>query len=282
MQILCYLREIPDVVWSGLLASALTLTGVMLSNWSNTRRLIKQLSHDSEEKGKDRINSLRKDVYLKAAEEMAKVNGYFGKIPQIDPSKENIGDGLSEFYAVAAKLQLVSQPHTSKLAGELVTRYGEILLSLLGMASPIHGLNIDIRVTGDFYERSHAEVTRILAEMAQLNESGQPNAVRFAALKSSYESAQQAANKFADERSKAYEKHGVAMREYTIALLKEIRSVGALQVQFTAAIRAELSLTTDLAEFEARLQADFERMEKSVQMLLAKLEEGEKRNEGNA
>lgn len=274
MQILCYLTKIPDVVWSGLLASALTLAGVMLSNWSNTKRLVKQLSHDSEEKAKDRINSLRKDVYLKAAEEMAKVNGYLGKITQIDPAKENIGDGLSEFFAASAKLQLVCQTNTALLAGELVTRYGEIALGLMAKASPVHGLKMAIRTADDFYDRNQAEVTRILAEMAQLNESGQPNPVRFAALERSYESAQHAANHFAEERSKAYEKHDIAMRDYMIELLNQIRSVGTLQVQLAAAIRSELSLETDLAEFEARLQVNSERMDRSLQDLLAKLEEG--------
>src|SRR3546814_17485477 len=120
MQIPCLLTQIPNVVWAALLASGLTLLGVMLSNWSNTKRLIKQLSHDSNEKERDRINALRKDVYLRAAEEAAKVSSYLGKIPQLDQSKENIADGLSEFFGVAAKLQLVSQPETSNLAGELV------------------------------------------------------------------------------------------------------------------------------------------------------------------
>lgn len=274
MQILYYLTKIPDVVWSGLLASALTLAGVMLSNWSNTKRLVKQLSHDSEEKAKDRINSLRKDVYLKAAEEMAKANGYLGKITQIDPTKENVGDGLSEFFAASAKLQLVCQPNTAQLAGELVTRYGEILLGLIAKASPVHSLKTTIRTADDFYDRNQAEVTRILAEMTQLNESGQPNPIRFAALERSYESAQRAANHFAEQRSKAYEQHDVAMREYLIELLSQIRSVGTLQVQLTAAIRSELSLATNLAEYEARLQVNSERMDRSLQDLLATLGEG--------
>src|SRR3546814_435004 len=144
-------------------------------NWSNTKRLIKQLSHDSNEKERDRINALRKDVYLRAAEEAAKVSSYLGKIPQLDPSKENIADGLSEFFGVAAKLQLVSQPETSNLAGELVTRYGEILMILLARASPVHDLNTDIRIASDFYDRNQAEVARALAEMTQLNESGEKN-----------------------------------------------------------------------------------------------------------
>ena len=273
MQVLSYLSKIPDVVWSGLLASALTLAGVMLSNRSNTKRLIKQLSHDSEEKEKDRINSLRRDVYLKAAEEMAKVSSYFGKIPQLDPAKTNIADGLTDFFAAAAKLQLVAQPEASRLAGELVTRYGEILMGLLEKAMSIHSLNTDIRLSSDFYDRNQAEVTRVLADMTLLNESGQADPQRFAALQRSFESSQELANHFADARQEAFGQHAVAMREYTIRLMEEMRTVSSLQIKLTAAIRGELSLATDIAEYEGRLQASWERMDKSIQDLMAKLEE---------
>ncbi len=274
MQIPCSLTQIPDAVWAALLASGLTLLGVMLSNWSNTKRLTKQLSHDSSEKEKDRINALRKDVYLRAAEEAAKVSGYLGKIPQLDPSKENIADSLSEFFGVAAKLQLVSQPETSNLAGELVTRYGEILMMLLAKASPVHNLNADIRIASESYDRNQAEVVRALAEMTQLNESREKNPVRFAALEQSFKNAQEAANHFNTERSQAYAKHAEAMREYMIALFQELRSVARLQMQLSAAIRGELNLTTDMAAYEIRLQNNFERMDRAVQGLLVHLEEG--------
>lgn len=243
----------------------------MLSNRSNTKRLIKQLSHDSDEKEKERINSLRRDVYLKAAEELAKISDYLAKIPQIDPAKENVGGGLSEFFAVAAKLQLVSQPNTSQLAGELVVRYSEILLGLLAKASPIHDLNVDIKIASDFYDRNQAEVTRVLAEMARLNESGQPDPIRFAALERSFESAQGAANQLAEEQAKSYERRGAAMRDYTKALFSEIRTIGVLQLRLVAAIRGELNLSTDIGEYEARLQSNLERVDESVRNLIEKL-----------
>lgn len=273
MQLLVLLSKIPDVVWSGLLASVITLTGVMLSNWSNTKRLIQQLSHDSGEKEKDRKSALRRDVYLKAVEEMAKVGGYLGKIPQLDPAKTNIADGLTDFLAVSAKLQLIAHPETSSLAGELTTRYGEIFMSLLGKAMPVQDLNTEIKISSDLYDRNQAEVTRVLAEMTQLNESGQPNFARFTTLQRSFESSQALANQFAEKRQEAFQQQGIAMREYRVALMEEMRTVGSLQVQLAAAIRNELNLTTDIAEYEARLQANWERMDKKIKELVAKMEE---------
>jgi hypothetical protein len=87
MHIIDFLARVPDVIWSGLIASVVTLSGVMISNRSNTKRLIRQLAHDSQEKHKERFASMRRDVYLKAAEELAKVSSFFGRLPQIDPTE---------------------------------------------------------------------------------------------------------------------------------------------------------------------------------------------------
>src|SRR3546814_12373703 len=96
---------------------------------------------------------------------------------------------------------------------------------LLAKASPVHDLNTDIRIASDFYDRNQAEVARALAEMTQLNESGEKNPARFAALDRSLKNAQEAANHFHAERSKAYDQHANAMRKNMITLLNRKRDV---------------------------------------------------------
>lgn len=273
MHVLYYIGAIPDVVWAAILASALTLLGVMLSNTGNTKRLLKTLAHESAEKAADRIHSLRKDIYLRAAEEMAKVSNYLGKIPQVDPAKENIADGLSGFFGASMKLQLVAEPATAKLANELTARYSEMLFALLAKASPVHTLQAEIKIASEFYEQKCAEASRALAEMTQLNESGRVDQLRFEALQRSLEYSQQAAIRIAEERAKNFEARDVAMREYTIALLKEMRSVGPLQMRLAAAIRSELSLATDPSDFDAQAQANFERIDRAMKGFLTTLEE---------
>ncbi|KRE86655.1 hypothetical protein ASG75_00250 [Rhodanobacter sp. Soil772] len=274
MHLLNYVAMIPNVVWAAILASALTFFGVMLSNRSNTSRLIKTLAHESSEKDKDRIHSLRKDVYLRAAETMAEVGNYLGKIPQLDPTKENIADGLSGFFGASIKLQLVAESGTAKLANELTARYTEMLFSLLAKASPVHTLQASIQIAGEFYDQKQSEVVRVLAEMTQLNESGSADPLRFEALKRSFDNSQQAATQLSEDRIKSFEERNLAMREYTIALLKEMRSVGPLQMRLTAAIRGELALATEASDYEAEAQANFERIDRSMKELLATLEKG--------
>jgi hypothetical protein len=271
MDLLTTLSQVPAVVWSGLLASFVTLSGVMISNASNTKRLLRQLTHDSGEKDKDRINVIRRDVYLKAAEEMAKVNSYFSRIPQLDPSKENIAEGLTDFFSVSAKLQLIANSETSRIAGELTTRCGEILLVLISESMPIHKLNTDIKIADDFHERNQADVNRILADMRQINESGQSNDLRFDALQRSYAQSRELADHFADERDKCWESKISALNSFTVKLIQEMRSIGVLQLEVTAAIRGELGLETDMVAYKLRLEDNWKRMDVQLKAFLDKV-----------
>src|SRR3546814_15889004 len=91
---------------------------------------------------------------------MAKVWIYFGSVTNMHPVKENLGDGLKDILSTSAKVQLVSEPETTQLLGELTTRYGEIFLTLISKVQAVHSLKIDIDIANDFYEQSQAEVSR--------------------------------------------------------------------------------------------------------------------------
>jgi len=115
IDLIAFLKSIPDVIWSGLIASMLTLGGVLISNGSNTNRLKLQLQHDANEKTKERTATLRREVYLRAAEELVKANAHLATLPQLDLSKTNLGDGLQGFFSATARLQLIAEPKTALL-----------------------------------------------------------------------------------------------------------------------------------------------------------------------
>jgi hypothetical protein len=273
MGIISFLDQVPAVVWSGLLASLVTLSGVMLSNRSNTKRLLQQLEHDATQKNKDRIAVLHREVYLKAAEELARASGFLGTISQLDPAKQNIAQGLSEFFAVSAKVQLIAQPTTSRLAGELTLRYGELIMRLIQKVMPVHDLNSQIRLTNDFAQRNQAEVDRVLAEMKQLNESGVSDRARFEALERSFHHAQEMTNSFATKRESLWAQQVSANREFNITLFQEMREVGPVQTQVMAALRSELGLETNVQEYQQRMEENWARMDMQLRAVLDQLAE---------
>ena len=70
-QIIRLLKEIPNVVWSAIIASLITLSGVWLSNRNSRNLQQNQLRHDAERRNSERELALRKEVYLEALESIS-------------------------------------------------------------------------------------------------------------------------------------------------------------------------------------------------------------------
>ncbi len=270
--ILYLLSKIPDVVWSGIVASLLTLGGVMLSNHSNTKRLKIQLKHDSQEKSKERQANLRHEVYLQAAEETAKVGSYLGTLPQLDPVKINLADGLNGFLHIAAKLQLIASPETADLVGELTMRYAEVFFKLVAKAQPMHDIKIDIDICNDFYERNSAEVNRILASMTQYSESRTNEPLTYAALQRSFDNFQKSASEYADQRGIHWNNYNLLNKQYAVTLINEMKDISELQIRVTAAIRKELELETNSEEMMDKLEKNRAKMQNQLDSFLKEIE----------
>ena len=269
--LLTLLQSIPDVIWSGVIASALTLGGVLISNGSNTKRLKLQLQHDSNEKAKERTATLRREVYLRAAEELVRANAHLASLPQIDVTKVNAGDGLQGFFAATARLQLVAEPATALLVNQLSALYGELVLKLMAKLAPVQKAKIDIRSSDDLYSKAQAEVTRILSEMTKQNESGQRNAFR--ALNSNFEFQQDQARKHASARSEAWDRFNKSNIQFSRNLFSELRAIGSQQIPVLIAIRRDLGLSGEIEVMEAQMHLQWERMEKQLDALVAALGE---------
>ncbi|MFZ3084615.1 hypothetical protein [Rhodoferax ferrireducens] len=269
--LIAFLQSIPDVIWSGVIASILTLSGVLISNRSNTNRLKLQLQHDATETAKERTSTLRREVYLRTAEELVKTNAHLASLPQLDVTKTNLADGLQGFASAAARLQLVAEPKTALLVSQLASEYGELVFKLMAHLIPASKSKTDIRIADDLYTKAQAEVTRLLSEMAKLNESGKPDPQVFQALDMSFKFQQSQAKSYADERNAAwasFNRHNLVFQRY---LLAQLRDIGSKQIPVMIEIRRDLGLTGDLDEIEAHMQRQWLRMESHLDALIVQL-----------
>lgn len=269
-----FLAAIPNVIWSGVIASVLTLSGVLISNWSNSSRLRMQLKHDSAEKAKERTATLRRDVYLQAAEELTKANSHLASLPQSDLTKTNAVNGLQGFFAAAAKLQLVAEPKTALLVNQLVATYGELLLKLLARLLPLQKAKNDISINDDFYNKAQAEVTRVLAEMAKFNEAAQVNNNVFSALQRSFEGYQAQSKLYADARSAAWTEFNQLNIQFCRELLVDLRQIGEQQIPVMIEIRRDLGLTAELSAFREQMDAQWSKMSIQIDEILNSLQVG--------
>jgi hypothetical protein len=265
-------HSIPDVIWSGIIASFLTLSGVLISNRSNTTRLTTQLTHDRVERVKERTLSLRRDVYLKATEELVKLNAFLGTLSQQDMTKGNLGEGFVGFQTASARLQLVAEPKTTLLAMQLSATYGELFLELMHHLMVLGKAKSDIQIADELYTKANSEVQRILAAMTQHNETGKADQRAFEALQRSFDFSQEQASKFAASRSESWVSFNKGNIAFMRHLFSRIREIAPQQMKLMVEIRRDLSLIGDLSEVEEEMQKQLERMAEKLNQFLLSME----------
>jgi hypothetical protein len=267
-----FFQNVPDVIWSGIIASVLTLSGVLVANRSNTTRLKVQLTHDREEKAKERISSMRREVCLMAVEELVKINAFLGSLPQQDILKNNLADGFVGFQSASARLQLVAEPKTTLLAMQLSAAYGELFIDLLQQIMILGNAKSDIQIADDLYIKANNEVQRILSAMTLQNETGVPDQQKFDALQRSLKFNQEQASKYSAALSAGWDKFNEGNNAFARHLLLRLRDIAPQQMKLTVEIRRDLGLLGDLFEVEAEMQKQLTRMEEKMNQFLQSVE----------
>jgi hypothetical protein len=252
--------SMPAVIWSGVIGSGMTLLGVLLVNKSNNNRHKMQLKHESDEKAKDRLATLRKEVYLLAVEEMVKASDFLGRLPTFDFTKGNPAEGLTGLYASMAKLQMVAGKQTAVLIGEMQATFTEVFFKLLVKANPIHGYNSDIEIRNKHYDDTQLEIARILSKIAELRESGQVDPYKYQPLHASFNKQQELAKQISDERSLLYEKKNALHIKYSTELPLDIRPIQEIQALLLIEIRSEIGIETEKDGLTKQIEASNKRM----------------------
>jgi hypothetical protein len=267
--------SIPTIVWSGMVASFITLAGVVLSNRSSLERLREQLRHDSSEKHRDHISELRREVYLELTTQTTVALGHLGSLAGKDPTTGDLGGPLQAAIAELAKAQLVGTRETAALASELSTLYGEALIHLIVAAKPMHELKSDINISSDMYDQEYAQARRVIAEITALNESGAPNLAKMAALQRSFEIYQSNYARYSGKRNTAWEKYNALNKSFLQSIIQELGKISPIQINLMCAMRTEIGLDTDASELLRRMDANQARMAQATADLLVQLDASE-------
>ncbi|MDB5821465.1 MAG: hypothetical protein JWR21_169 [Herminiimonas sp.] len=240
---------IPPGMWTALMAGLAAIAGVLVGSFGNTRRLLRQLTHDADQKQKDRRQSLIREVYLDALEKATMASSQFARMHSVDlDSAENMKP-MAEFSAAAAKVMLVSRPETAKLTQSLLSLYTKTVLTITTMAVPVQITRASVKTAQMLFDEKLADFQRINALRTAVNESGAADQqAKFDALSRSSEAAK-------DALSAALETLNARHREIaqiTVALAKQmlilLPPLVSLQSEVLLSMKIELGLDAGLDE----------------------------------
>ncbi|WP_153020694.1 hypothetical protein [Pseudomonas sp. BMS12] len=269
------LSKVPNVVWSGLSAALLTLTGVVISNASNTKRLKIQLKHDASEKAKERTGKLRQEVYLLVAEELGKANHFLGSLGSVDITKENAMLEMRGLFSAVTKLQLVAEPSTAFEISELSAKYGAATLRLLAASDPIRRNRIDIEIANKSYEESLKQVSRYQETLTEMVDSGVVNPQVFDQLQERHDYHFEQMSTHSEKLNLLWDDNVRKHVAFTKALIAEMKPLCSDYVEALKAIREDLGQPTVSQNFEQQMLNHWDQMEQELVNVLKTLQSNE-------
>ncbi len=230
------------------------MLGVIITNYGNNKRLKMQLKHDAGEKSKDRLTTMRREVYLRMVEELMSINGYLAALPSYDLEPINIAKKLEAFMTASARLQLVAEPETAILVSDLCASHGQLMMKLMPRISPLREAKAILSMNEDLYRKANEDAERALSQLKRHREMAINDNGVFEALIAVHKSYLEKADKYAETRDQAWEDFNDAAAKYGESMVVDIYELNKLLVPVVVAIRSDLGLVANLEDFQRQLE----------------------------
>lgn len=114
-----------------------TLSGVIAANLFQNKRLRTQLAHDRELKNREREMSLRKDIYLEAAEAVHAGLLAVNRFANLETPHEKIIEGYLDKAPALAKVHIIAKEETVKALIAFTTALDTLFIRLFARRGPL-------------------------------------------------------------------------------------------------------------------------------------------------
>ncbi|WP_162831537.1 hypothetical protein [Paraburkholderia caffeinilytica] len=109
---------------SGLVASAITLAGVFVSNWHNRQLKRSELDHDATQRNREREMALRRDVFLPAVEAALTMQNSLGALVNLQLPVTGISEKYGTAHATFIKVAAIGTQDTVNACQALASALG--------------------------------------------------------------------------------------------------------------------------------------------------------------
>lgn len=254
-----FIRNIPDVVWAAIGASLLTLSGVILSNCISLYQQLKQLKHDANQRDREREMSLRREIYLPAAEAFHKSHNLLMRLADLNIPDKQLDDEFVKDVGVIGKIQVVGTNATVQAVyafyGALGTAYAELFLKRFLLIKRKN----QIELLQDSIDKSFKEQERYNALMNQMNLAGAIDKKTWDVINNAIEFERKQYDQFNTEQELLYKEQTKEHSIFLELVSQRYFEVSKLIPPAIFALRDEIELEIDRIEYMKTFNENIEK-----------------------
>lgn len=239
------LTSIPDVVWSGIVGSLITVLGVLVTNLGLSRRHTQQLNHDSEQKAIEREMELRRDIYIPAIESISLAITTIGSMSDPAVLQTKVTDSYSEMTAKTAKASAIGNQDTVSAIGNLTDAVRLMFTQLLVSRQPLLQAHGQMVADNSIVERAIGDHGRWVQMQTDLLFQGPLDPQKANFLEAQINFTQEQINHWTARREASALRLSAAQIEFLKTLLQFQPDVATKVIAAFTAIRAEFSIAGD-------------------------------------
>lgn len=239
-QLLAMIGRIPASFWGVLVGSFFSLGGVVLANRANDRRLREQLKHDRDIRNRDRELSLRKDVYLSAAEAVSAGITAIGRFADLEIPNNKLTEAYIDKSPAIAKVHVIANERTAEALTNLLGELNGAYLHLFAKRYPLLVQRNQISLLQQQINNFSQERDRMLELMKQFNLDGATDQRRWEVIDENFKFEQKRIAETSKRLADLYADLSVKQLQFMKECIEETNRLGRLTVPLIASGRANL------------------------------------------
>lgn len=266
-----YLAKVPDTVWAALTASALTLSGVWLTARMTSKQFSAQLAHDATQRERERQMSLRRDVYLPAAQSLSQTHRLLTALSDIDRTDDSINRELADSLAAISAVHVIAQDETVCALTEYMNSLTSSFAELYPTRLRLRMRKNDIDILTDIINRVSVSQDQTLEMMKQYNLEARHDPARWAALEKQFKQTQELGEQHIREQERLWDAQVREQTEFAELCMLRTIQVAKLMPRALFSVRDELELPLNKERYqelqEASASAALAALQKALQRM---------------
>jgi len=247
--LLAMAEKIPAAFWGVVIGAFFSLGGVALTNRANDRRLRVQLAHDRDLRNRERELSLRKDIYLAAAEAVSAGLVAVGRFANLEIAFDKLTEEYVGKSPSIAKVHVIAREDTARAVATLTGELGATYMRLSAKRIPLIAQKQHLAFLAEQMAGFSRERDRMLELMKQYNLEGAADARRWGVIEKNFEFEQQRIAEITEQHSNLAKTIYLQQIEYAQECIGEVTRLSRLQLPALVAVRRELELPIDEAAY---------------------------------